>query len=285
MGRDNLLLRVWWAVRCEAAVKSAGPLITLIGFVICPFVWGLPMGLMAAELACAMPTDGGVVLWVHRGFGPVVGFINGILVLMLAFVANAAYPILAINYLAASKVLPDEFQHGPDAHTYQFLLALGLVFFSCVLNIFGVEIVGTFSYVLLAMVMLPFVVMIGYCAPYLAKDSVEHPGVNTWKDVPDPEDAPSFGVKWGLFLSVVLWATAGWDESGSVAERVQDPARSYTNATIFCVILISLTYIFPIAFGVAVLPWANWTDASFEDVAEASAGEWLRYWLALAAFL
>jgi len=276
---------------CEAAVKSAGPLITLIGFILCPFVWGLPMGLMAAELACAMPTDGGFVLWVYKGFGPFVGFVNGILVLMSAFVDNAAYPILAISYLTNSGLLPDDFVEGPHAHNLQFAMALGVVAVSAILNIFGVEIVGTFSYLILAMVLLPFIVMIGFCGPYLMEDRAE-----SWSVVPDAE-APGYGVKWGLFLSVVLWATAGWDESGSVAERVQDPARSYTNATLICVFGISIVYLVPIAFGVTVVPWNNWTDATFEDVAQIAAaggphspyvegaGRWLKVWLALAAFL
>jgi hypothetical protein len=43
----------------------------------------------------------------------------------------------------------------------QFALALVVVAVSAVLNIFGVEIVGTFSYLILGLVMLPFFVMIG----------------------------------------------------------------------------------------------------------------------------
>ena len=38
-------------------------------------------------------------------------------------------------------------------------------------------------------------------------------------------------------------------------------------------------------FGVAVVPWRNWTDATFEHVAEESSGRWLRVMLACAAFV
>jgi hypothetical protein len=47
--------------------------------------------------------------------GPFVGFVNGILVLLSAFVDNAAYPILAISYLTNSGLLSDHFVDGPNA--------------------------------------------------------------------------------------------------------------------------------------------------------------------------
>jgi hypothetical protein len=77
-----------------------------------PFIWALPMGLMTAELACAMPVDGGFVLWVHRGLGPFWGHVSGILMTLYAAVDCATYPILAASYLGASGLLPDEVQNN-----------------------------------------------------------------------------------------------------------------------------------------------------------------------------
>jgi len=83
----------------ETAVKAGGPLICLVGLVIAPLVWGLPMGLMSAELACAMPADGGPVLWVAKAYGPMIGFMNGLLHIFGGIVDNALYPIIAVNYV------------------------------------------------------------------------------------------------------------------------------------------------------------------------------------------
>jgi len=278
----------------ESAVKSAAPMYCLIGLMVVPFVWGLPMGLMAAELACAMPTDGGFVLWVHRGFGPFIGFINGVLVLLSAFVDNAAYPILAVNYLGASGILPDSIQND---HTYMFIISLGLVAVACVLNIFGVEIVGTFSLVLTFMVLLPFLAMLVTCGMWIV-DTQHTSAMNhsqnitwphyvseTWGTTPNNRGTENGEIRWGLFLSVLLWANAGFDEAGSVAERVHDPAKAYTRGTSLSVSMIAMVYILPVSFGVCVLGWEQWDDAAFKDVAEkSSGGEWLKIWLTLAAF-
>ena len=84
--------------------------------------------------------------------------------LLSAFVDNAAYPILAVNYLGASGILPNAIQNN---ETYMYLVSVGLVAVACILNIFGVEIVGTFSLVLTFMVLLPFLVMLFTCGMWV----------------------------------------------------------------------------------------------------------------------
>ena len=118
-----------------------------------PLFWSLPMALMSAELACAMPSDGAFVEWVHRAFGPLVGFINGILVMLAAIVDNATYPILAVNYLCQSGLVPDSIAHD---HFATYSLTCGLVGLGCVLNVSGVEVVGRFATVLTVLILLPF---------------------------------------------------------------------------------------------------------------------------------
>jgi amino acid transporter len=169
----------------------------------------------------------------------------------------------------------------------RYLISVVLVVVAMGLNILGVEVVGTMSLVLTAAVLLPFILLIGYASKYVV---VKH-GANTtafvrktWAEVPDSED-PGLGVQWGLFLSVLLWANAGFDESGSVAERIKDPAKSYTYGTLASVLLIMLVYLLPTAAGVLVVPWQNWTDATFETVADEAAGPWLRVVLTFAAFI
>jgi hypothetical protein len=57
----------------EKAVRAAGPLFTLLGFLIFPFAWGVPESLVTAELASAFPGNGGFVLWADHAFGPLAG--------------------------------------------------------------------------------------------------------------------------------------------------------------------------------------------------------------------
>lgn len=44
---------------CEVAVKSAGPLYTLIGFILFPILWCVPEALITAELGSAFPEPSG----------------------------------------------------------------------------------------------------------------------------------------------------------------------------------------------------------------------------------
>lgn len=98
------------------------------------------------------------------------------------------------------------------------------------------------------------------------------------------------GVKWGLFLSVLLWANGGYDEAGGIAGDVKDPARSYSRGVLATVVLVALIYLLPIGFGVCVLPWEQWDGSAFTKIAQTSAaglgssdGGWLRAWIAIAA--
>ena len=54
----------------EDAVGAAGARMTLLGLLVLPWVWSLPIAMMTAELSAMIPEAGGYVVWVHRAFGP-----------------------------------------------------------------------------------------------------------------------------------------------------------------------------------------------------------------------
>lgn len=64
------------------AVQCAGALATVFGLCIAGITWGLPQALITAELAAALPSNGGPVHWVTRAFGRRWGFINGLLLIL-----------------------------------------------------------------------------------------------------------------------------------------------------------------------------------------------------------
>ena len=45
----------------QDAVGSAGPLLSIIGFIVLPIVWSVPEALITAELATAFPENSGYV--------------------------------------------------------------------------------------------------------------------------------------------------------------------------------------------------------------------------------
>jgi len=247
----------------ESAVGAAGPLVTMVTLLILPLFWSLPMGLMSAELACAMPSDGGFIIWVERAFGPFVGFMNGTLRCFSEIVDNSAFPVLFVSYL--KTVIPSSIE---DSNLYSWLLAIGVVVFCAVLNLYGVEAVGQAGLILSALVLLPFVIMVGMGLPKITP--------HTWTETPK-------SISWSLFLSDILWVTSGWDDAGCVAGSVYNPRKTYPRAVAFDVVLVSFTYLLPIAVGVCVDDWRQWDDGSFSEVAPKIGGHWLGVWVAVAA--
>jgi hypothetical protein len=64
----------------QDGVRAGGPLLTMLGFLILPFVWSVPEALITAELSTAFPENSGYVAWVTAAFGPYWGFQVGWLV-------------------------------------------------------------------------------------------------------------------------------------------------------------------------------------------------------------
>ena len=57
----------------EDAVGSGGALPTLIAVLTLPLLWGLPQGLMTAELSTVLDENGGYIIWVNNILGPFWG--------------------------------------------------------------------------------------------------------------------------------------------------------------------------------------------------------------------
>ena len=76
----------------EDMVPSFGPGLTLALLLLTPLVWSLPVSLVMAELASAMPDEGGYVTWVRRAFGGFWSFQVGWWSWVDSFVDIAVYP-------------------------------------------------------------------------------------------------------------------------------------------------------------------------------------------------
>jgi amino acid transporter len=83
----------------EPAVKAAGPLLAIIGFLVFPFIWSIPEALITAELATSFPGNGGFVIWAERAFGPFWGSLMGTWKLLSGVINIAAFPVLCIDYM------------------------------------------------------------------------------------------------------------------------------------------------------------------------------------------
>ena len=78
----------------EDAVGAAGPGLCLLGILLLPWIWSLPIALMTAELGSMIPEAGGYVVWVHRAFGPFWAHMNATWNLVSNTFDNALYPVM-----------------------------------------------------------------------------------------------------------------------------------------------------------------------------------------------
>jgi amino acid transporter len=247
----------------EDTVGAGGPMVALLFVLVLPWLWSFPTALMTAELSTAMPEDGGYVIWVERAFGRFWGFQEGWLSWLCSFADNALYPIMFVDYLS--------YLRGDMAPLERWLIGAAVIAAVTWINIRGTQLVGISSVLFTLLVLAPFGVMCLLGVPRLEPSA--------WL-------VKSEEVAWPLLLSVVLWNTCGWDNSGCCAGEVKKPNRTYPAAMVTAVALVTLAYLLPLAVGVSVdKNWHEWQEGHFPKVAAQIGGEWLGVWLTIAGLV
>jgi amino acid transporter len=237
----------------EAAVAKAGALITCSGLIAAGLFWGLPQALFTAELASALPVNGGPVVWVARAFGPRWGAVNACMVVFQQLCDIVLYPTLIGNYMA--QLVPMD----PVA-LYAFKLAV--LCLAASLNLVGVEALSVSAAALTGLIMLPFLLLPIAAAAYGMSFS--------WGAIATVPPVNSAGA--ALFVSTILWNMQGWSEVGCLAGEVENAGRVFPPGMALAAGLVTFAYSAPVLFGVALSPdltaWAdNGGDGFFVSLA------------------
>ncbi|KAB2607519.1 polyamine transporter [Pyrus ussuriensis x Pyrus communis] len=252
----------------EPAVKAAGPLFAILGFLIFPFIWSVPEALITAELSTAFPGNGGFVIWADRAFGPFWGSLMGTWKFLSGVINIAAFPVLCIDYM--DKIIP-AFESGWPRYLAISVSTLILSF----VNYTGLTIVG-YAAVLLAIASLsPFILMCLIAIPKI------HP--HRWLSLGQK------GVKkdWNLFFNTLFWNLNFWDNVSTLAGEVDNPQKTFPVALFVAVIFTCLAYLFPLfaVIGSVNVDQTRWGSGFHAEAAEMIAGKWLKYWIEVGAVL
>ncbi|CAH2034790.1 unnamed protein product [Thlaspi arvense] len=248
----------------EDSVNAAGPLLALLGFVIFPFIWSIPEALITAEMGTMFPENGGYVVWVSSALGPFWGFQQGWMKWLSGVIDNALYPVLFLDYLKSGV---PALASGLPRVAAILVLTLMLTY----LNYRGLTIVGWAAVLMGVFSILPFAVMGLISIPQIEP--------SRWL-VMDLGN-----VNWNLYLNTLFWNLNYWDSISTLAGEVENPNQTLPKALYYGVILVALSYIFPLLTGTGAIPLERelWTDGYFSDVAKALGGAWLRWWVQAAA--
>lgn len=240
----------------------------LLLIAITPLLWALPAALMTAELASAIPAEGGYYVWVRRALGPFWGFLCGWWTWVFSWVDVAIYPVLFAGYVKAlfhlyGRELPFD-QHPFLRWAVGMIIVIPLTY----LNIRGIRMVGKVAVWFFVALLAPFVVMIACGLPGVAA----HSALATTPHYVGKSAYEAFTS--GLF--VVMWNYLGWDSMSTVAAEVEDPGKSFPKALAICVPLVTLTYLLPVLVGNIVLrdPEA-WKDGAWTIIAQHLGGFYL----------
>ncbi len=248
----------------EDLIPSVGPGMSLLLLLLVPLFWSFPIALVAAELATAMPEEGGYYVWVRRSLGEFWGFLAGWWNLLTSFADSAIYPVLFVGYLQA--FVPEM---GAPTRT---LIAAALIWLVAGVNMAGVRLVGVGALGLTVAIQLPIVALVaaGFGgatrAPWLPF-------------LPPGGDALA---TLGVGISVLLWNYSGWDNTSTYAGEVADPGRTYPLALLATFPFVALGYLLPLAAALAAgVDSQAWKTGGLPAIGAAVGGPWLGHALAL----
>ncbi len=250
----------------EDAVSSLGPGLALLLLLVTPLVWSLPVSLAMAELATALPEEGGYVVWVQRAFGRFWGFQAGWWSWINSFVDVAVYPALFGDYLA--------FWRPGMSSLERFMLVLAFIWLLTAVNLVGVRITGWAAVAMGAVALAPVVVLTVMAATRL--DEIP------WR--PFAAEEGNLFASLGLGLAVMMWNYSGWDSPTTTLGETREPGPSFRRAVWVALPLITLAYVLPVATGLSAAgSWADWETGHWPVIALEIGGPWLAHVVTLGA--
>ena len=251
----------------EDIVHGAGYSRGILILLLTPLLWSLPTAYMIGELSSAIPVEGGYYAWVRRGLGNMFGFQEAWLSLVASIFDMAIYPTLFVAYL--TRLFP-WFAEGHRG----YLVSLAIVAVCAIMNIAGIRVVAISSLWLFFLLSAPFALVV-VLAPFKW-------GALSGAAASGP--VSSVGFIGGILIA--MWNYMGWDNASTIAAEVEKPQRTYPRAMILAVVVVSLTYVVPVAaMRLTGAPPALWATGSWADLAGLLGGQWLRVALVMGGMI
>ncbi len=233
----------------EDMVGGIGPGMTMLAFMILPFIWSLPFGLSSAELSSAYPENGGMYTWAKNELGEKAGFVSGWCYTIAGFVEPATFAALTANYI--QTLIPFEISHL----TY-WLICVAVITTFAIINFFGIRVVSNLATVFTILCMIPFLVMIymAFISPdfdihYLSSQPLVPEGMTFWEVV-------------GRGLLLGIWFLTGFETISTMSGEIEDGEKRVPRAILIAIPVVSLIYIMWIM--PALMTVGNWQDWSSE---------------------
>jgi APA family basic amino acid/polyamine antiporter len=240
-------------------------------------VFALAGALTYAELGSMFPRAGGVYLFLHEAFGPLIGFLygwtsvlvvlaGGIAAVAMGFAETFSYFVPALS--SSQRIVEISMFGGTWTLAAHQLVAVASIVALAVVNYFGVRAgTGTNSVLTIAkvggLVLLPVFAIVGVTQ------------IPAWTPVVPAEIAAPIAA-FGVGLIPVLWACEGYYFLTYAGGEVRDPARTIPRALTAGLLTIMAIYVVANVVYVYALPveQLRGTTRVAEAAARAMVGDW-----------
>lgn len=255
----------------EYIISAGGPLIGFIFLLLFPFIFGIPIAYVTAELSTTFPQDGGYTVWVLNAFGPFWGFQCGYWAWISGVIDNAIYPALAVATFT-------DIYGSINSPVAEYFIKAGIALALALPNLLGIRIVGRGMAVMSIFVMIPFSVLFIWGVIRASDWGVV--GEVRRSDVVYDENGDfvsmsgSINIDWSLLINTLFWNFNGAVGMSMFGGEVINPGKTYPRALMISVLLVALTYLTPL-FGATVFNsphWTTWEEGSFSSIAEEIGG-------------
>lgn len=290
LGVGSLAIMVFYTVSggpfgVEECVRSAGNLLTLLGFLIFPLVWSVPEAAMTAELGSTFPEAAGGAAWVEEAFSSAfLGWMSGFFTWASGVTDNAIYPVLFLEYLLQAVGHNNEAGESSLNPVLRLMAITITTILLSYVNWLGLNLVGKMSVIICCFAMSPFLVL---CIVGVFKIQPSR-----WLQLPQAdttagEDTNSShgGVLWRPFLNCLFWNLNSFDSTANFAADARDPHHVFPRALFIGLTLVVSGYLVPllVATGASNAPQHAWVDGYLARVSRDVVGPWLGGWTVLAA--
>lgn len=210
------------------------------------------MGAMTfSELGATYPKEGGVYVYLKNAYGDLAGFLYGWIILLIVNTgALAALGIALADFMVFFVDIND---------AQKSLLALGVIWFLTLINIFGVNISQGLASVFtgLKLLAIMMIVVVGW---------MNVPNISHEIQLNLSENVPDHLVSNILLAFVgVFWSMGGWHHATYLAGETKDPQQTIPRAMLYGTTTVTVVYVLIIFSYMILLPMSSM--ASSERVA------------------
>jgi APA family basic amino acid/polyamine antiporter len=201
-----------------------------------------------AELGAALPQAGGEYVYLHHSYGPLMGFLYGWTLFIVAKTASIAAIatgfVLYLSYFfpwLSGAIWQSQISLAGHSTTLQLtgiqVGAVVMILLVSVLNVLGVRRSGSVQTVFTVskLLVLALLIVLGLT---LGHGSLEH-----FRAMLKSDAQGGFIGALGLATVSALWAYDGWNNLNMVAGEVEDPQRNVPRALILGTLLVLAVYV------------------------------------------